>query len=54
MDYGDATVRSLLDLEGLKQWKDGRVSGYRLLETAIDDTGFYDAKGNVTAADYRP
>jgi phosphonate transport system substrate-binding protein len=55
MDYGDAGVRPLLDLEGLKQWKDGRTSGYAALEAAVDDLGFYDAKGAITAGpDYRP
>ncbi|MDQ1490929.1 MAG: hypothetical protein QOJ23_3443 [Actinomycetota bacterium] len=55
MDYGDAGVRPLLDLEGLKQWKDGRTSGYTALEAAVDDLGFYDAKGAITAGpDYRP
>jgi ABC-type phosphate/phosphonate transport system substrate-binding protein len=54
MDYSDPAVRPLLDLEGLKQWREGRVSGYALLETAVDELGFYDEKGAVTAADYRP
>jgi ABC-type phosphate/phosphonate transport system substrate-binding protein len=55
MDYGDAGVRPLLDLEGLKQWKDGRTSGYAALEAAVDDLGFYDGKGAITAgSDYRP
>lgn len=54
MDYGDAGVRPLLDLEGLKQWQPGRLSGYRQLERAVDELGFYDAQGVVTAAGYRP
>jgi phosphonate transport system substrate-binding protein len=55
MDYGDAGVRPLLDLEGLKQWKDGRTSGYAALEAAVDDLAFYDGKGAITAGpDYRP
>jgi ABC-type phosphate/phosphonate transport system substrate-binding protein len=54
MSYADAAVRPLLDLEGLKQWEAGRVSGYDALTTAVDETGFYDADGDVTAADYRP
>jgi ABC-type phosphate/phosphonate transport system substrate-binding protein len=55
MDYGDPEVRPLLDLEGLKQWKPGRTSGYAALEAAVDDLGFYDAKGAITAgSDYRP
>jgi ABC-type phosphate/phosphonate transport system substrate-binding protein len=55
MDYSDAGVRPLLDLEGLKQWKDGRTSGYAALEAAVDDLAFYDGKGAITAGpDYRP
>jgi phosphonate transport system substrate-binding protein len=55
MDYGDPEVRPLLDLEGLKQWKDGRATGYAALESAVDDLGFYDGKGAITAGpDYRP
>jgi ABC-type phosphate/phosphonate transport system substrate-binding protein len=54
MDYGDATVRPLLDLEGLKQWLPGRVEGYAQLEAAVDRSGFYDAAGQVTAEGYRP
>ena len=54
MDYGDATVRPLLDLEGLKQWLPGRLEGYAQLEAAVDAAGFYDAQGRVTATGYRP
>ena len=55
MDYGDPEVRPLLDLEGLKQWKPGRTSGYEALEAAVDDLGFYDGKGAITAGpEYRP
>lgn len=53
MTYDDPAVRPLLDLEGLKAWRPGRTSGYAALETAVDETGFYDEKGNVTAAGYR-
>ncbi len=34
MDYGDASVRTLMDLEGLKAWLPGRTSGYAQLERA--------------------
>ena len=54
MSYADATVRPLLDLEGLKAWRPGRTSGYAALEAAVDAAGFYDREGHVTAADYRP
>ncbi|WP_062355593.1 phosphate/phosphite/phosphonate ABC transporter substrate-binding protein [Herbidospora yilanensis] len=54
MSYTDPKVRPLFDLEGLTRWEPGRVSGYPPLERAVDETGFYDAAGAVTAADYRP
>ncbi len=54
MSYADAAVRPLLDLEGLTQWVPGRTSGYGPLESAVDEAGFYDAHGGITAGDYRP
>ncbi len=54
MDYGDAAVRPLLDLEGLTQWLPGRVDGYAQLEAAVDSSGFYDPAGRVTAIGYQP
>jgi phosphonate transport system substrate-binding protein len=54
MDYADAEVRPLLDLEGLTRWLPGRTSGYAPLEAAVDRFGFYDDKGQVTADDYTP
>ncbi len=54
MTYDDPQVRPLLDLEGLKSWEPGRTIGYRALEAAVDEVGFYDEAGNVTADDYRP
>ncbi|HKX32706.1 MAG TPA: phosphate/phosphite/phosphonate ABC transporter substrate-binding protein [Blastocatellia bacterium] len=53
MSYEDATVRPLLDLEGLKKWKPGRISGYRALEQAVEEMAFYDEHGNITVANYR-
>ena len=54
MSYGDPAVRALLDLEGLKQWRPGRTSGYRPLEEAVSEQGFYGEDGTVTAPGYRP
>jgi hypothetical protein len=54
MDYADPDVRPLLDLEGLKQWQPGRLSGYDQLETAVDNVGFYDTNGRITADGYHP
>jgi ABC-type phosphate/phosphonate transport system substrate-binding protein len=54
MSYDDADVRPLLDLEGLTRWEPGRTSGYGALTAAVDETGFYDGAGAVTARDYRP
>src|SRR5262245_42593035 len=53
MSYEDAGVRRLLDLEGLKKWMPGRVSGYRALEQAVEEVAFYDERGNITVANYR-
>jgi len=43
MSYGDASVRPLLDLEGLKRWTPGRVEGYAQLAAAIDRFSTIDA-----------
>jgi ABC-type phosphate/phosphonate transport system substrate-binding protein len=53
MSYEDAQVRPLLDLEGLKVWKEGRVAGYRALDRAVDEMMFYDADGKITNPNYR-
>jgi phosphonate transport system substrate-binding protein len=53
MSYDDAEVRPLLDLEGLKAWRPGRVSGYHALERAVEEMKFYDDHGNIAIADYR-
>lgn len=42
MSYDDPQLRPLLDMEGLKQWQDGRTSGYALLAAAIDTFGTID------------
>ena len=54
MSYDDPEVRPLLDLEGLKEWRVGRIEFYAPLERAVDESAFYDAEGNVVAVDYRP
>ena len=53
MDWDDAQVRPLLELEGLRQWRAGRTSGWALLERAATEQGFYDANGGLLASDYR-
>lgn len=53
MSYDDPAVRSLLDLEGLKAWKPGRVSGYAALDRAVVRLGTLDgwlAKMGATRA----
>jgi phosphonate transport system substrate-binding protein len=39
MSYDDPAVRPLMDLEGLRAWRPGRVEGYALLERAVDRFG---------------
>lgn len=53
MAYDNAEVRPLMDMEGLKQWREGRTEGYRALEAAVDELEFYDRDGNITFPDYR-
>ncbi len=43
MSYDDPEVRPLMDMEGLKAWRPGRVSGYAQLERAVDRFGTIDA-----------
>jgi ABC-type phosphate/phosphonate transport system substrate-binding protein len=54
MSYDDPLVRPLLDLEGLRVWRNGRTSGFGPLNTAVDETRFYDGQGAVTAGEYQP
>jgi len=54
MSYEDPRVRPLLDLEGLRVWRPGRTSGYRQLRAAVDELGFYDVDGHITAEGYAP
>lgn len=54
MSYDDASLRPLLDLEGLKLWCPGRTTGYAALEAAVDETDFYGENGDVLADGYRP
>ena len=53
MRWDDPEVRPLLELEGLKQWRAGRTSGYAALEKAVDDEGFYSDDGRIIATGYR-
>jgi ABC-type phosphate/phosphonate transport system substrate-binding protein len=54
MSYADPELRPLLDLEGLKEWRQPRLDGYQQLERAVDESGFYDARGGIGASDDRP
>ena len=50
MSYGDSEVRPLLDLEGLKAWVPGRVTGYAQLSEAVDRFGTLDGFLNEAEA----
>jgi hypothetical protein len=45
MSYADPDVRPLLDLEGLKEWRPGRTTGYGPLEAAVAEQNFYAEDG---------
>jgi len=53
MSYDDPKVRPLMDLEGLKAWREGRTEGYRALDKAVDEESFYDRQGLITVPNYR-
>jgi ABC-type phosphate/phosphonate transport system substrate-binding protein len=52
MSYDDPQVRPLLQLEGLSEWRPGRVSGYEQLEAAVDRLAFYGPDGSILAEGY--
>lgn len=52
MSYDDPAVRPLLQLEGLRQWRVGRTSGYERLEAAVDRLGFYGHDGTILTDGY--
>lgn len=54
MSYDDPELRPLLDLEGLRVWRPGRVEGYAPLEAAVDEAGYYDADGAIGRAMVTP
>ncbi|MES2530328.1 MAG: phosphate/phosphite/phosphonate ABC transporter substrate-binding protein [Pseudomonadota bacterium] len=53
MRWDDPQVRPLLELEGLREWRTGRTSGYAQLERAVDDENFYSRDGRILNPDYR-
>ncbi|WP_027816288.1 phosphate/phosphite/phosphonate ABC transporter substrate-binding protein [Paraburkholderia bannensis] len=53
MDWNDAKVRPLLELEGLRRWLPGRTSGYALLDRAVTEESFYDEQGRIVEPAYR-
>ena len=52
MSFDDPVVRPLLELEGLREWRPGRTSGYEQLEAAVDRLGFYGPDGSILAEGY--
>jgi ABC-type phosphate/phosphonate transport system substrate-binding protein len=52
MSFDDPAVRSLLELEGLREWCPGRTTGYTQLEAAVDRLRFYGPDGAIVAQSY--
>jgi phosphonate transport system substrate-binding protein len=44
MSYENPDHREMMDLEGLKEWKTGRVSGFGPLSHAVESVGFFEGK----------
>jgi ABC-type phosphate/phosphonate transport system substrate-binding protein len=53
MKWSDPKIRTLLELEGLKEWRPGRTAGFDQLRQAVDEEKFYDQKGNIIEPNYR-
>lgn len=47
MKWSDPEVKPLLEMEGLKEWRAGRTSGFSLLDRAVDSAHFYDKSGEI-------
>lgn len=41
MSYDNPDHREMMDMEGLKEWKQGRVSGFGALSEAVDRLGYW-------------
>jgi ABC-type phosphate/phosphonate transport system substrate-binding protein len=54
MSFDDPDVRVLLELEGLREWRRGRTTGFGQLERAVDLLGLYDRDGRIVDRDYHP
>jgi ABC-type phosphate/phosphonate transport system substrate-binding protein len=54
MSYDDPAVRPLLELEGLREWRPGRTTGFGQLERAVDLLGLYDESGRIIDDRYHP
>lgn len=54
MSFDDPEVRTLLELEGLREWRPGRTSGFAQLERAVDVLGLYGGDGSLVDPEYRP
>jgi len=53
MKWSDPNIRPLLELEGLKEWRPGRTSGFALLNRATDSEKFYDQNGKIIEPNYK-
>jgi ABC-type phosphate/phosphonate transport system substrate-binding protein len=41
MSYANPDHREMMDMEGLKEWKPGRVSGFGALSEAVEELGYW-------------
>ena len=42
MDYSNPDHREMMDMEGLKEWKKGRTTGYQPLQQAVEEFNFFE------------
>jgi hypothetical protein len=45
MSYDNPKHREMMDMEGLKAWVPGRISGFKALTSAVQHTNFFKEVG---------
>ncbi len=44
MSYANPEHREMMDMEGLKEWLPGRISGFQALTEAVERQGFFEGR----------
>jgi phosphonate transport system substrate-binding protein len=47
MSYDNPSHREMMDMEGLKEWMPGRITGFGPLSEAVERVGFFGGKAHA-------